>query len=134
MTFELTMLFWAAVTLFVLLAVQGSLTPLTQGLSWGLGARDEPRELSVLQGRMKRVVANHIEGMAVFAVLIMVAHLAGVSTGLTQAGAAMFLGSRILFAVVYAGGLPVVRSLVWSLGAMGLILIGYEILTAPLAG
>ena len=126
MTIELQMLFGAAAMLLVLLALQGALVPIHQGFGWGLGVRDEPRDISRFQGRMKRIVANHIEGMAVFAILVLVAHLASISSGLTETGAVLFLLSRIGFTVVYMVGLPVVRSLVWGVGVLGLVLIGIE--------
>ena len=130
MTFELTMLFWVATTLFVLMIMQGALTPITQGFAWGLGSRDTPQEPSVLQGRMTRIVANHIEGMLVFAALVIVAHLGGISSSLTELGAALYLGARIVFALVYMAGVPVLRSAVWGVSALGIGLIAFEILTA----
>lgn len=130
MPVELQSLLGSALILFALLSVQGTLAPLTHGLGWGLGPRDEPRTPSVLQGRMNRIIANHLEGMAMFAPLILVAHLAGVSTPLTQLGAALFVVSRALFAVVYAFGIPVLRSLVWGASVAGLGMIGYEVLRA----
>ena len=130
MTIELQSLLGAAFILFALLAVQGTLVPLAHGVRWGLGPRDEPRSPSVLQGRMNRIVANHLEGMAMFAPLVLVAHLAGVSTPLTQSGAALFVISRALFAVVYAFGIPVLRSLVWGVSVAGLAMIGAEVARA----
>lgn len=130
MTFELTMLLWVALTLIGLLAIQGSLTPINQGFAWGLGARDEPREMTAFQGRMKRIVNNHVEGMVIFAVLVLIAHLAGISTTLTQIGAGLYLASRVLFALVYMSGLPVIRTVVWTVGTVGLFMIAFEILTA----
>ncbi len=127
MTIELQMLFGVAATLLALLAVQGALVPINQGFGWGLGPRDEPRDITRLQGRMKRVVANHIEGMAVFAVLILVAHLAAISSGLTETGAVLFLLSRLGFAALYLAGVPVLRSAIWGVGVLGLVLIGVEI-------
>lgn len=126
MTIELQSLLGAAFILFALLSVQGTLAPATHGLRWGLGPRDEARTPSVLQGRMNRIVANHMEGMAMFAPLVIVAHLSGVSTPLTQSGAALFVVSRALFAIVYAFGIPVLRSLVWGASVAGLVMIAVE--------
>lgn len=127
MTIELQSLLGAAFILFALLSVQGTLAPLTHGFRWGLGPRDEARTPSVLQGRMNRIIANHMEGMAMFAPLVLVAHLAGVSTPMTQLGAELFVIARAAFAVVYAFGIPVLRSLVWGAGVAGLIMIAVEI-------
>jgi len=134
MTIELQALIGVAVTLFALVIIQGALVPIYQGFGWDLASRDEPREPTVLQGRMKRIVANHIEGMVIFAALIVTAHLAGVSSGLTEAGSVIFLISRVLFALIYMIGLPVIRSLVWGGSALGLALIVSDLLSVILTG
>lgn len=130
MTIELQSLLGAVFILFALLTVQGTLVPLTHGVRWGLGPRDETRTPSVLQGRMNRIVANHLEGVAMFAPLVLVAHLAGVSTPLTQLGAELFVVSRALFVVAYAFGIPVLRSLIWGVSVAGLLMIAVGIAQA----
>ncbi|MEO1492386.1 MAG: MAPEG family protein [Pseudomonadota bacterium] len=134
MTIELQALVWTAVILFFSAGVQGMLTPINQGLVWGLGARDEPRDLSVLQGRMRRAVANHIEWTVVFAVLVVVAHLAGISTARTETGAILFAVSRLAYVPVYAAGVPYLRTAVWTVGTVGLVLIAIDVLGAALTG
>jgi uncharacterized MAPEG superfamily protein len=128
MTIELQALYVVAAILLVLLSVQGMLAPITHGLKWGLGPRDEPRTPSILQGRMNRIVANHLEGMAMFIPLILIADLADVSTPLTQWGAVIYAGGRAAFAVVYLVGVPVLRSATWGAAMVGLLAIGYELL------
>lgn len=133
MTIELTMLAAVAILTFALIGFQGALVPINQGFGWGLGARDEPRDISALQGRAARTIANQIEGIAVFAPLVLIAHLAGVSTILTIWGAAIYFGARLSFAVLYLAGVPVLRSAAWGVGVVGLGLIGFEILRAIFA-
>ncbi|MEM8987807.1 MAG: MAPEG family protein [Pseudomonadota bacterium] len=130
MTPELEALFAATAILLIVLAVQGALTPVKQGLKWGLGPRDEPRDLSVLQGRAARVVANHMEAMALFTPLALIVHLGDLSSGLTAAGAWIFVAARALFALVYLMGVPVVRSLVWGVGVAGLLMVATPIVSA----
>jgi len=130
MTVELQALALNSALLFVLLALQGSLVPLNQGLRWGLGPRDEPRPASALQGRMARLVANHLEGLAVFAPLVLVAHLAGIATPATEAGAVLYVGARAGVAIAYAAGIPVLRSVFWGAGVVGLVMIGAALVAA----
>ncbi|MEM1300774.1 MAG: MAPEG family protein [Pseudomonadota bacterium] len=130
MTFELQILVWTVLVLFATLMVQGALTPLNQGFAWGLGARDEPRELSVLQGRLKRAVGNSVEALVMFAPLVIAAAIAGVSNGTTQLGAMLFLASRIAFPVCYALGTPYLRTLIWTPGTLGIMMTAYALLTA----
>ena len=130
MTIELQALFWATTILFLLLAVQGALVPVTQGFGWGLGSRDQPRDMSVLQGRMKRTVANHIEGLVIFASLVLIAHLAGISSSITQTGAMVFVVARIAFAFLYVLGVPFLRSVVWGASVLGLLMIASAVIPA----
>jgi len=132
MTVELACLFWATAMLFLLICVQGATVPLVQGFAWGLGPRDETRERSVFQRRMDRIVANHLEGLAVFAGLVTTGHLAGISTPATEAGAVTFLAARGAFAAVYAFGIPYLRSAAWGIGAIALLTMAAAIGSAAL--
>ena len=130
MTIELQALFGVSAILLVLITIQGGLVPATHGIKWGLGPRDEPRDPSVMQGRLKRIVANHLEGMAMFAPLVLIAHVIGVSTPITVAGALIFVFARAAFAVIYIMGVPVLRSAAWGVGLLGIMMIGFELLRA----
>ncbi len=130
MSIEFQALFGVTALLLALLCVQGGLVPATHGFKWGLGPRDEPRDPSVLQGRLSRIVANHLEGMAMFVPLILIAHLSDISTSLTQAGALVFLAGRAAFAVIYFIGIPVLRSASWTVAMVGLFMIGFELIKA----
>lgn len=129
MTIELQALLGVTAMLLIILFIQGGLVPATHGFKWGLGPRDEPRDPSILQGRMSRIVANHLEGMAMFVPLILIAHLAGVSTGLTQAGALIYAGARAAFAIFYFAGIPVLRSAAWGASIIGLLMIGFALVS-----
>lgn len=127
MTPELTALLANAGILLLLLVIQGGLVPATHGLKWGLGPRDEPRDPSVLQGRLNRIVANHIEGMAMFAPLILIAHAAGLASPLTALGAIVFVAGRAAFAIIYMAGVPVLRSAAWGTAMIGLFMVAYDV-------
>ena len=129
MTYELWVLALNAVILLLLYATQGGFTTVTAP-AWGLGARDQTREPSVFADRAARTVRNQIEAVAVFAPLVIVAHLIGLSNSLTVWGAGMFLGSRVLFVPLYLLGVPYLRTLIWAVGFFGLIMIAYAVLTA----
>jgi len=130
MSFELQTTVWVTVILFVLLMFQGGLVPVVQGLKWGLGSRDGAPEKSALQGRVARTAANHIESMLLFLPLIMVAHLADVSSTLTVWGAGLYLAGRIAYVPLYLLGVSVLRSASWTMAITGIALVGYEVLRA----
>lgn len=129
MSYELWVVALNAVILLVLYAVQGADTVLNAP-KWGLGARDEVRDASAFTGRATRTVRNQIEALAVFAPLVIVAHLAGISNTLTLWGAGLFLGARVLFVPIYLLGIPYLRTLVWGAGFAGSAMIAWAVLTA----
>ena len=132
MTFELLSLVGVVGVLFLLLMFQGALVPLHHGFGWGLGSRDDARQLTVMQGRARRTIANHLEGMAMFAPLVIILHLADISTSVTVWGAGLFLVSRIGFALMYLGGVPVLRSVFWGASIAGLLMIAFPLIKAGL--
>lgn len=134
MPFELQIVVWTTVILFVLILIQGSLVPLNQGFGWGLGSRDAAQDTTVLQGRSTRTISNHVQGMLIFVPLALVAVLADLSSGLTVLGAGLYLAGRIAYAPLYLLGVPYLRSLAWAVSLTGILLIGYEVISAALAG
>lgn len=130
MSVELTMLVYSVALLVLLILVQASAGILAQGLTAMAGARDTLGEPGVMQARTKRVVDNHREGLLVFAPLVIVAALAGVSTPWTVLGAQLFFYSRVVHAVLYVAGVPWVRPLAWAVGIAGCVMIFIELVTA----
>jgi uncharacterized MAPEG superfamily protein len=66
--------------------------------------------------RARRAHVNAIENLAVFAPLVVVAAYAGVSTPATVLAAKTYLVARLVHYVVYAAGIPVVRTLAFAAG------------------
>ncbi len=129
MSYELWVLALSAVILLVLYGMQGMDTVLNAP-GWGLGARDADREGSVFTGRARRTVRNHIEAIAVFAPLVLVAHMLGISNTLTIWGAGLFLGARVFYVPAYLLGIPYLRTLIWGAGYVGSAMIAWAVLTA----
>ncbi len=123
MSVELTMLAYSVALLFVLILIQASAGVQAQGLMRMMGPRDDLDEPSVFQARTKRVVDNHREGLILFAPLVLIAALEGVSSPLTVLGAQLFFYTRVAHAIAYVFGLPLVRPLFWLVGLSGPILI-----------
>jgi uncharacterized MAPEG superfamily protein len=130
MPIELQALFGAAAILVVLVSIEGAIIPLTHGFKWGLGPRDEIRAPTAILGRLKRIIANHLEALAIFAPLILIANLITISTPLTVWGAILFVAARAAFVAVYMIGVPVLRTAVWSVGFTGTLMVGFEVFKA----
>lgn len=133
MSFEMEMVVGSVLILFGLLMFQGTLVPLNQGLGWGLGSRDGDPDYTDMQGRTRRTVANHMEGMLLFIPLVLIVEMAALSSQLTQIGAATYLAGRLGFVPFYLLGVPYLRSLFWGIAILGTLLVGYEVMAAMFA-
>jgi uncharacterized MAPEG superfamily protein len=71
---------------------------------------------------------NAVENLVVFAPIVLVAHAAGISTGLTAMAAMLFFFARLVHFVVHTAGIPVVRTLSFAVGAFATIAIALVVL------
>jgi len=69
-----------------------------------------------------------LESLVLFAALILVAALAGKTNAMTVLGAQLFFWARLVYALVYLVGVPWVRTGVWLVSVIGLILIFLQLL------
>ena len=92
-----------------------------------LGARDDfnPDDKYLLRAR--RTLANMTEAMVMHAPLVLIAFQTNSSSALTLLGSALFFWARLLYAVVYIAGVPVVRSIFWGGGLIGTALVFWEV-------
>jgi uncharacterized MAPEG superfamily protein len=68
--------------------------------------------------RARRAHANAIENLAVFAPLVIVAALIGVSSPATIIASKAYVTARLVHYVVYAAGIPVFRTLAFVAGVV----------------
>lgn len=80
--------------------------------------------------RAHRAHMNLVENIGPFAVMVLVAHVIGVSTELTVLGANLFFWSRIVQTLIFWAGIPVLRTLAFAAGLAGNLMIFWAILTA----
>lgn len=131
LAFELQALFFSILILVLLILLQTLLLVPNQGIAWGLGSRDEPKPEGLIQGRIRRATQNHVVALMMFAPLIFILRDIGVSNGQTLIGAGLFLAARLLYPIVYALGMPVIRSLIFITGMVG---IGFLVYAIAIAG
>lgn len=132
MTIELWMLTAAAALQFTLLLTHGTHIFLTAGMMWGIGRRDNNRDVSDLGRRIERTIINTMEGLAIFVPLVLVVQLAGVSSPLTQLAAQAYIALRVAFALLYIFNVPYVRTATWLAGQACLAALAYAIVTSSL--
>ena len=123
MTFDLQMLVWSAALALVqmLVAAMGAQGQL--GLPMLAGNREGMPPLTGWAGRAQRAHLNMLESLAVFAIVVLVAHVTGRANETTAMGAALFFWARLAYAVIYVAGVPWLRTAAWAVALAGILAI-----------
>ena len=123
MTPELTLLVWSAILAFVqmLVAVVGA--QLQVGLPPLVGNREDLPPMAGWAGRARRAQLNMLENLVLFAILVLVAQISGKTNAMTLLGCQIFFWARLAYALVYIAGVPWLRTAVWTVSVIGLLLI-----------
>ncbi|MEM7361053.1 MAG: MAPEG family protein [Pseudomonadota bacterium] len=90
-----------------------------------IGSRDEPRDLSITQGRIDRAATNLKESLPAFLALCLLGMINGVD--LTQLGM-IWLGLRVAYVVCYIFGINPVRTVVWLASIGCLIMMALKLI------
>lgn len=123
MPIELRMLVYSALLLVVVIFVQASAAVRKVGLREAAGNRDDLPAPGGFAGRAKRTAANHIENLVVFAPLILTAVVAGKAGATTALAAQLFFWGRLVHAVIYLAGLPLIRTVAFMVSTAGILLV-----------
>jgi uncharacterized MAPEG superfamily protein len=99
-----------------------------RGTMIALGNRDNLPEATPLAGRAERTARNTAENFMFFAVIALVAHVAGRTSARLDTGAELFFWSRLVFIPVYYVGIIYLRTAVWIVGIVGLAMMVKSIL------
>ena len=124
---DLKYLLFSAVLCFVQVLVAASGAHLQWGLARLAGNREGLPELTGWAGRANRAHLNMIENLVLFAILVLVAAVAGKANAMTATGAALFFWGRLAHAVIYVAGLPWLRTVAWGVSVVGMIMIAVQL-------
>jgi uncharacterized MAPEG superfamily protein len=80
--------------------------------------------------RARRAHLNAIENLVVFAPLVLVCAIIGVSSGATVLSAQIYVAARLAHYVIYAAGIPVVRTIAFLAGACATFAIAEVLLSS----
>jgi uncharacterized MAPEG superfamily protein len=121
---EFTMLAFAMVLYFVHLFAAIQAITAERGRAWNTGARDvTPPLKNKLSGRLDRAFQNYKETFPLFAAAVIACAVAGRHNGWTVWGSELYLAARIVYLPLYALGIPLLRTLVWLAGTIGIALL-----------
>lgn len=89
-----------------------------------MGARDTLPEPSVLRGRALKAATNYSENLPIFLGLGILSFVVpDANQTLALLGAQIFVLTRVLYIGLYLSGVPYVRSIAFTGGAVGLIMM-----------
>lgn len=120
---ELVLLAWAVALTVVQMLIAVSGATLQVGLPKLASNRDNVPPFTGWVGRADRAHHNMLENLVLFAALVLIAVLAGKTNSNTLLGAQIFLWARVAYAVIYLIGIPWLRTGVWTVSIVGLLLI-----------
>ncbi len=128
MTTDLTLLVWSAVLTFVQMLLAATGAQMQVGLPVLAGNREDLPVMKGWAGRAQRAHRNMLENLILFAILVLVAQVAGRTNATTALGCQMFFWARVAYAVIYVAGVPWLRTGIWGISAIGLLLILTQVL------
>jgi len=95
-----------------------------RGLEWNIGPRDTPVVLTGVAGRLERALHNFLESFPIFVAVVLVVVIAGkAGATLSVWGSILYVAGRALYVPMYAFGVKGVRSLVWGVSLVGIVMV-----------
>ncbi|MEO7013849.1 MAG: MAPEG family protein [Dokdonella sp.] len=124
MSIELKMLAWSIVLGLVQIALAATFATLQRGVTWNVGPRDGTAPpLNPIASRLDRASRNFLETFGFFAAAVLAIALTQKGDAQTALGAQLYFWARVAYLPLYAAGIPYLRSLVWAVSMVGLVMI-----------
>lgn len=121
---ELKMLFYSAILGIIQLLLATHFSTLQRGVKWNLSPRDEKvPELTGVAGRLSRAFKNFMETFPFFIAAIIMVQITQMHSSISSIGAMIYFWARLVYVPLYAAGIPGVRTLVWLISFIGIILV-----------
>jgi uncharacterized MAPEG superfamily protein len=124
MSFELAMLAASCVLCLIQIIAASHAASYQRGYRWTASSRDsEVPALTGVAGRLERALRNFLETFPVFVAAVFLVHVLDRGSILSEWGAALYFSGRLVYLPLYALGVPLVRSLVWNVAFVGIVLL-----------
>lgn len=124
MTIEIQMLAWAIALGVLQLLAAATLSSLQRGVQHAVSARDAVvPPLTGMAGRINRAFGNFMESFPFFAAAVLAVLVSGQSDATSALGAQLYFWARVVYVPLYALGIPYLRTLVWTVGLIGVVMV-----------
>ena len=124
---DLKYLLFSTILCFVQVLIAATGANQQVGLPTLAGNREGMPEYPGWAGRARRAHLNMIENLVLFAALVLIAAVSGKANATTAMGAMLFFWARLVYAVVYLIGVPWLRTLVWAVSVIGMIMVAWPL-------
>lgn len=121
MSTELSVLAWACILGIVEIVAAAQIGITQYGMAWGVSSRESPTPPPTpFVGRVMRASRNFLETFPIAAAAILIVQVGGLNSRWTAMGALIWLGARVAHWIVYAIGIPVLRTLIFLVSLVGI--------------
>jgi uncharacterized MAPEG superfamily protein len=127
MTPDLKYLLFSVVLTFVQMLIAAAAANQVVGLTALAGNREGLPEFTGFCGRAKRAHLNMLENIVLFTALVLIAAVGGKANATTAMGAQIFFWARLVYALVYLIGVPWLRTAVWLVSVIGMVMIAVQL-------
>ena len=126
---ELTVLAWSVVLLLVHIVAQTLSLVKDGGLAYAMSNRDGEVAISLVTDRLTRGLRNFVETYGAFVGLALALAVTDKTGGLGAGGALVWFWARVFYIPIFAAGIPVLRTGVWTVSVVGLVMMLIRLLS-----
>lgn len=124
MSIELTLLGCTLLLAVFQILLASTFRTLETGPAYNGGPRDtDGPPMGKMTGRLKRAQNNLLETLPLFIAAVLMLSLMDRESSLSLYGAWTYFIARIVYIPLYASGIPKLRSLVWIISMVGLLMV-----------
>jgi uncharacterized MAPEG superfamily protein len=126
---EMLVLAWGCILALVHIFAAINVKTKQYGTEWNMSARDgDMPKLNPVAARLDRAQANYFETFPIVIACTLALVLMARTSDLTGVGALVWLGARIVYLPLYWTGVPKVRTLVFLVSMIGILMMLFPLL------
>jgi uncharacterized MAPEG superfamily protein len=125
---EMMMLAAIGAWALILTVIQGTRNVIVLGLPTAAGNDYHLATWSGWHDRLNRAIRNLIEAIVIFCPIVVAVQILGITNETTALGAQVFFYGRVAHTLVFAAGIPYLRTIAWFAGVVGIIMVASPLL------
>lgn len=128
MSIELQYLVFTVFLLILQMVLQVGAGFLANGLMGLAGSRDDEVLTEGVGGRFERAYYNMLETFPVFAALVLIIQVTESWTSTSALAVQIYFWGRVVYLPAYVIGIPFLRTVVWFVSMIGIIMLAWPLL------